>query len=94
MALGRLVGAAIVVTITVLVTGLAYFARVERTFADFDDYWTTILMAPSMGPKLAAMTADEIATLAATMRSSLPADSGGRITCSARANAVKGRVPN
>ena len=67
---------------------------VHRTFADFDDYWTTILMAPSMGPKLAAMTADEIATLAATMRSSLPADSGGRITCSARANAVKGRVPN
>jgi len=67
---------------------------VQRTFADFDDYWATILMAPSMGPKLAAMAADEIATLSATMRSRLPAEASGHITCSARANAVRGRVPN
>ena len=28
---------------------------VQRTFADFDDYWTTILGGPSVGPWLAAM---------------------------------------
>lgn len=67
---------------------------VQRTFADFDDYWATILMAPSMGPKLAAMAADEVADLKARMRSYLPADAAGRITCSASANAVRGRVPN
>jgi len=27
--------------------------RWQRTFADFDDYWTTILGGPSVGPKLA-----------------------------------------
>ena len=66
----------------------------QRTFTDFNDYWTTILMAPSMGPKLAAMAAGEIADLKARMRSRLPAQASGHITCSARANAVRGRVPN
>jgi len=28
---------------------------VERTFADFDDYWTTVRLGPSVGPPLAAM---------------------------------------
>jgi SAM-dependent methyltransferase len=66
---------------------------VQRTFADFDDYWTTILGAPSVGPKLAVMSSQDIAVLKARMRARLPADAAGRITCSARANAVKGRVP-
>ena len=66
---------------------------VQRTFANFDDYWTTILGGPSVGPKLAAMAAKEIASLQARMRTRLPADAAGRITCSARANAIKGRVP-
>ena len=66
----------------------------QRTFADFDDYWTTILTAPSMGPKLAAMAADEVADLKAKMRSRLPTEASGRITCSARAHAVRGRVPH
>jgi SAM-dependent methyltransferase len=67
---------------------------VQRTFADFDDYWTTILGAPSVGPKLAVMTSEDIAVLKARMRARLPADAAGRITYSARANAVKGRVPD
>jgi SAM-dependent methyltransferase len=66
---------------------------VTRTFADFDDYWTTILGGPSVGPKLAAMAAGDIALLRARMRARLPADSAGRINYDARANAVKGRVP-
>ena len=67
---------------------------VQRTFADFDDYWTTVLGAPSVGGKLAAMTPEELSHLTAILRTRLPADSTGRITYSARANAVKGRVPN
>jgi len=66
---------------------------VQRTFADFDDYWTTILGAPSVGPKLAAMASKDIAMLKARMRARLRTDAAGCITCSARANAVKGRVP-
>jgi SAM-dependent methyltransferase len=66
----------------------------QRTFADFDDYWTTILMGPSVGPNLAAMASEAIALLKARMRARLPIDATGRITYSARANAVKGRVPN
>ena len=67
---------------------------VQRTFADFDDYWTTILGGPSVGPKLAAMASADLELLKARMRARLPADANGRITYSARANAVKGRVPN
>ena len=65
---------------------------VERTFADFDDYWTTILGGPSVGRGLAAMKSEDIALLKARMRARLPADATGRITYGARANAVKGRV--
>ena len=67
---------------------------VERTFADFDDYWETILGGPSVGPQLAAMASGERAVLKARMRARLSADASGRITYSAWANAVKGRVPN
>jgi SAM-dependent methyltransferase len=67
---------------------------VQRTFADFDDYWTTILGGPSVVPKLAAMSSEDLALLKARMRARLPADATGRITYSARANAIKGRVPN
>jgi SAM-dependent methyltransferase len=67
---------------------------VHRTFADFDDYWTTILGGPSVGASLAAMARADLALLKARMRARLPADATGRITYSARANAVKGRAPN
>jgi len=67
---------------------------VQRTFADFQDYWTTLLGGPSVGPKLAAMTSEDLALLKSRMRTRLPADATGRIIYSARANAVKGRMPN
>jgi SAM-dependent methyltransferase len=67
---------------------------VQRTFADFDDYWTTILGGASVGPRLAAMTSKDLALLKARMRVLLPSDATGRITYGAWANAVKGRVPN
>ena len=41
---------------------------VQRTFADFDDYWTTILGGASVGPTLAAMSAGDLALLNARLR--------------------------
>ncbi len=67
---------------------------VRRTFTNFDDYWATVLGGPSVRTQLAEMADEDIARLRARMRTRLPADAAGRITCSARANAVKGRVPN
>jgi SAM-dependent methyltransferase len=67
---------------------------VQRTFDDFDDYWTTILGGASVSSQLAAMASDDLMRLRARMRARLPADATGRITYSAGANAVKGRVPN
>ena len=66
---------------------------VQRTFADFDDLWTTSLKGTSVGPTLAAMPAGDTERLKARMRARLPPDSTGRITYAARANAIKGRVP-
>ncbi len=66
---------------------------VERSFASFDDYWATVLLGPSVAPLLSAMAAEERAVLQARMRTRLPADASGRILCSARAHAVRGRVP-
>jgi hypothetical protein len=65
---------------------------VERTFADFDDYWTTILGGASVGPSLAVMASGDLASLKERMGALLPPDATGRITYSARANAVKGYV--
>jgi hypothetical protein len=67
---------------------------VERTFADFDDYWTTILGGPSVRAGLAAMAPGDGARLQARMRERLPADAAGHITYTARANAIKSRVPH
>lgn len=65
---------------------------VQRVFADFDEYWTIIFGSPSFGPKLAAMPAGDLAILEARMRERLSAGADGRITCRARANAIRGRT--
>jgi SAM-dependent methyltransferase len=65
---------------------------VRRTFAGFDDYWTTALLGASIRPMVEAMAAEDVERLKARVRARLPADAAGRITCSARANAVKGRI--
>ena len=65
----------------------------QRTFADFDDFWAIARGGPSVGPKLSALAPAELALLQTRLRARLPADSSGRLTLAARANAVKGRVP-
>jgi hypothetical protein len=67
---------------------------VQRTFPDFEDFWTTSLLTPSARPTIAAMAPNDIELLKERVCARLPADATGHITYSARANAVKGRVPN
>jgi SAM-dependent methyltransferase len=67
---------------------------VQRTFADFEDYWATSLLGASVGPTIATMSSGEIDRLKERVRARMPAaDAGGRVAYTARANAVKGRVP-
>jgi SAM-dependent methyltransferase len=66
---------------------------VERTFSTFEDYWATSTITGGVRPPLEAMSVEERDKLKARVRARLPTDSKGRVTWSARANAVKGRVP-
>jgi SAM-dependent methyltransferase len=66
---------------------------VQRTFADFDEFWTTCLLAASIRPMVAAMASSDVERLKTRVHARLPADAAGRITYGARANATKGRVP-
>lgn len=66
---------------------------VQRTFENFDDFWSTIQGGPSMGPSLATAPAEALEQLAQRMRVYLPRDGSGRITYEARAHAVRGTVP-
>ena len=68
--------------------------EVQRTFSDFDDVWTTAMLAPSTGPTVASMPPDDVELLEKRVPARLPADAAGRITYGAWANAVKGNVPN
>jgi hypothetical protein len=65
---------------------------VERTFADFDDYWTTVHMSPSVGRVISELSPADHEGLKVRMRAVLPADAHGHIAYGARANAVKGYV--
>jgi SAM-dependent methyltransferase len=67
---------------------------VERTFPDFENYWEICQLGSSLAPTLTKMSVDEKQRFKERIRARTPADNTGRITLSARANAVKGRVPN
>jgi len=65
----------------------------QRTFANFDDFWAVSILGSSLSPTIASMSPDDIEQLKSRVRAKLPTDASGRITYSARANAVKGGVP-
>lgn len=67
--------------------------EVQRPFDGFDDYWQTVLGAPSMGPRLAAMSAADLQTLQARVRARLPGGAPGPFTLGARCHAVRGTRP-
>ena len=64
--------------------------KVRRTFADFDEFWTTNLQAPSIGATVAAMKAQEVDTLKGRVRARVAPNASGSITLTARAHAIKG----
>jgi ubiquinone/menaquinone biosynthesis C-methylase UbiE len=67
---------------------------VTRTFADFDDFWTTTSRgSSSLVGILGDMAPSDLDRLKERVRLRLPSDAAGRIACAGRANAVKGRVP-
>jgi len=66
---------------------------VERSFADFEDYFSTSLMGTTIGPKVAALPDAEREKLKARVRPLVPAGANGGVKPTARANAIKGRVP-
>ena len=66
---------------------------VQRTFADFDAYWSVSTQMGNMQPTLAAMAPDDVARLKERVRMRMPADAEGHVAYTARANAIKGRVP-
>ena len=66
---------------------------VERTFDSFESFWQIAQTGPRTAPRLAAMPPGDVALLVERLRARLPAGAEGRITYSARANAIKGRVP-
>ena len=67
---------------------------VQRTFAHFEEFWSTTLSgAPSLRPTLASMSTADVELFKTRVHARLPADAEGRITYESRANAVKGRVP-
>jgi SAM-dependent methyltransferase len=67
---------------------------VQRTFADFDDFWTTALLGASVKATTAKMTPEQLEQAKEKVRVRLGVDHGGPITTGARANAIKGRVPD
>jgi ubiquinone/menaquinone biosynthesis C-methylase UbiE len=66
---------------------------VQRSFVDFDDFWTAATLGATIAPQLASMAPDDIARIKPRVRAHLGEDSAGRITYRAWANAIKGRAP-
>jgi hypothetical protein len=66
---------------------------VERTFEDFEEFWT-ITTGVSIGVQISEMSSSDQALLKKRVQARLPSDGVGRITYSAKANAIKGRLPN
>jgi ubiquinone/menaquinone biosynthesis C-methylase UbiE len=67
---------------------------VERSFTDFEDYFSTSLLGTTIGIKVAGMPDAERETLKARVRPLVPTGPNGGVRPAARANAIKGRVPS
>lgn len=66
---------------------------VRRTYASFDEYWTTSTAMGSTRPAVAAMAPDDVESLKNRVRARLTIEPSGRVSYQARANAIMGRVP-
>ena len=61
---------------------------VQRSFADFDEFWSTNTTSGAMTAALAALDEDAVTRLREAVRAGLMADAHGKITYSARAHAI------
>lgn len=66
---------------------------VTRLFANFEEFWTVNAMGPTIGPTLAGLTPHDVDNLKRRVREGLATETGGPIGFTARANAIKGRLP-
>jgi hypothetical protein len=66
---------------------------VQRSFANFEEYWTIAATGPGLSTTLATIAPADVERIKSGARTRLIPDASGKITCSARANAVKGRLP-
>jgi len=67
---------------------------IERTYRDFAEYWDTTKLQPNVGSALAAMPADDVATVKERVRARMAPNAAAPVTYAARANAIQGRKPN
>jgi ubiquinone/menaquinone biosynthesis C-methylase UbiE len=67
---------------------------VQRTFTDFDDFWGAALLGASIKATVATMTPEQLEHLKESVRTQLGVGHGKPVTLGARANAIKGRVPD
>ena len=67
--------------------------RARRTFADFEDYWSTTIAAPNLAPMLTTMATADVTQLKSRVREQVPIEASGRVSIEACANAIVGRRP-
>ncbi len=65
----------------------------EREFADVDAFWAHLTMQATAAAALATLPPAEVTAIREGIRARLPALADGRIVYTARANAIRGRVP-
>lgn len=65
---------------------------VQRTFSDFEDFWSAST-GLGMKPMLASWAAADVENLKSRVRARIGAAASGPVVRQARANAIKGRVP-
>jgi len=65
---------------------------VERRFASFDEYWAINTTGPR-ATLYESLTNEQTSKLKSGVRARLQINASGEVICTARANAIKGRVP-
>jgi ubiquinone/menaquinone biosynthesis C-methylase UbiE len=66
---------------------------VERSFADFEHFWQIAMASSTTASPIQKLDVQSQATLRRRVAARLPTSASGRISYTARANAVKGRRP-
>jgi SAM-dependent methyltransferase len=66
---------------------------VQRTYPNFDEYWTKSIGTGGSRAMLSTLPPDAIEQVKERVRAKLPVDAQSGLTLSGRANAIKGRVP-